>query len=154
MLPQTLSLILSKRRSNGDPFDAAWLLNKTTTSQFLAANTRAAIFLCLITQVALVFTSKGESVPTTNSTSQQPSDSPPIDIVLKSGKTLKDVVVFIPATEHKKGASPKIEFLRDGLIDKSIRMLIEVKKNGDIAIFHPENSFMPSWKEFEVDIRG
>ena len=66
----------------------------------------------------------------------------------------RDVVVVIAASEHRKGTAPKYEFLRNGVIDRTMPLVAEVAANGDISIVHAANSFMPPWREFGIEVRG
>lgn len=66
----------------------------------------------------------------------------------------RDVVVTIPASEHRKGNAPRFEYLRNGTIDRILPLVEEVSSSGNISIFHAQNSFIPPWREFDIEIRG
>ncbi len=64
----------------------------------------------------------------------------------------RSVRVTIPATDHRKGKFPKVEFLRFSGLHSNIALDYEISKDGDVTIYHREDSFIPPWKEFVVRI--
>jgi len=69
-------------------------------------------------------------------------------------QSYRDVVVLITAQQHGKGSAPRLEFLRNGVIDRTMLLVAEIAENGDVSIYHSPNSFMPPGREFGVEIRG
>lgn len=64
----------------------------------------------------------------------------------------RSVRVVVTAKEHKKGKFPRVDFLRPNGFHSSLRLDYEINDSGDITIYHPENSFMPPWREFTVKV--
>jgi hypothetical protein len=59
----------------------------------------------------------------------------------------RSVRIMIPEANHRKGKFPKVEFGQNGEF-----LCYEISKDGNITIFHRENSFMPPWREFTVRV--